>query len=240
MSNLVTFDSQGTLGPTTTLLFNNQYYNKEAVSDLTKYVKQQYVKMANAKPKGRKELCELITTRNAANNPLRISEVIASRFFQSMQCNDTPKECHSIMTEQIVPRTMKYIKENLANTLGEDGYEATVCDWLAKFMESYMSEESIRGMHNPNQANVEKFSQKRMEVGKRLYKLTQTKDFAEEDLDCVINTCRVAQEALKITPNPKNAEAILIEYLTLFSMGDESLSNDVLGKLDGIFRSKFF
>jgi len=55
-----------------------------------------------------------------------------------------------------------------------------------------------------------------------------------------LDTCKLALKNLDGSPHSQEAIKLTGKYLTLFSLGDKVLSDDVLNKLDGIFRKKFF
>ncbi|MEM1283726.1 MAG: hypothetical protein AAGG81_09270, partial [Chlamydiota bacterium] len=111
MTSHIKFDHKGTMGPTTALLFDNKELKMESEADeLTRYVKERYMHMEGPKPKGRKELCQLIITRNEAQKPITISEMLNTRFFKMMQWQGEQHKHHHIVKEQIVPKSMKFIK----------------------------------------------------------------------------------------------------------------------------------
>lgn len=68
MSGLVIFDQKGAFGPAMTLMYNSQYYSGKGVFELASLLKENFMKMAGIKPKGKKEFCAFVVEKNLSQS----------------------------------------------------------------------------------------------------------------------------------------------------------------------------
>lgn len=243
MSSLVAFDQQGPFGPAMTLIYNSQYYNGQGVLDLANLLKVNFMKLAHVKPKGKLEFCMFVVKRNQSNTPITPAEIIGTKFFQNMQKSEPSPIYHEKVLGIIVPRMLKTAQDQFPNSKEEGADSSPVKEWIARFVESYMTEEQIK-KHCELQVTIsEKIMEERKSIGMDIYKLATAKNLTESDLDALLDVSRVALDKLQKADHYASTLNLTGRYLALFSMNAENptaLGEDVLGLLSKAFREKMF
>lgn len=241
MSSLVAFDQKGILGPAMTLIYNSQYYNEKGISDLSNLLKANFMKLAKLKLKGKKEFCAFVVEKNQAQSPITPAEVIGTKFFQNMQKLGPSPPYHEKVLGFIVPRMLKMAEEQFPQVSNEGAQQ--VNEWIARSLESYMTEEQIQRHCELEGAISEKIMEERKIIGTELYQLAVNKQFTEKDLDLLVDLCQVALERLRKADHFTSTLNFAGRYLTLFSKSKENpavLGEDVLLLLSKTFKRKMF
>jgi hypothetical protein len=243
MSSLVGFDQKGAFGPAITLIYNAQYYNPKGVLELANLLKENFMKLAGVKPKGKKEFCAFIFEKNQSQTLITPAEVIGTKFFQNMQKANYSPIYHEKVLGFIVPRMLKTVQEQIPQANCESGQAQELNEWTAKFVESYMTEEQINKYCEIQNKVSEKIMKERKNIGEEVYKAATSKQFTEKDLDLLVEMNRVALERLQKADHFASTLNFTGKYLALFSMNEENpcvLGEDVLGLLSTAFKEKMF
>lgn len=216
MSSLVIFDKKGAFGPAMTLIYNAQYYNQQGIFALANLLKANFMKLTEMKPKGKKKFCAFILERNQTQSPISPAEIIATKFFQNMQKSKPSTFYHEQVLEFIVPGMLKIVQEKIpqANNDCEDAQQMN--EWVARFVESYMTEEQIEMHCELQSAALEEIIEERKKLGMELYKLAATKQLTENDLDFLLDVSLFALKSLQKAMNL--ASTLRLTGLTLFAM----------------------
>lgn len=241
--HLVTFDQKGAFGPAMTLIYHSHYYNQSGIVELAKLLKENFTKLAHIKPKGKKEFCALVLEKNQMAIPITPIEIISSRFFQNMQKTEPMSPLHNNVLEYIVPGMMNTVRErmNLVNMDKKDAPQ--INDWIANFLESYMTEEQIKKQCELRVTTSELILEERKNIGTELYKAAIEKHLTEKDLDAIIEICHSALVDLKKADHQILTLKFISKYLNLFSMNDQGpaeFGEEVLDLLSTIFKKKMF
>lgn len=238
MSSLVSFDQKGVFGPAMTLVYNSQYYNSKGVLELANLLTENFIKLTNRKPKGKKEFCAFVTERNLSQSPITPAEIVGTRFFQNMQKMDPAY--HEKVLSFIVPRMLKTVREQIPQANPEN---REINEWMAGFVESYMTEEQIQKCCELQNAVSEKIMEERKNIGTAVYKAAITNQLTEKDLDTLLELSKIALERFHNADHPTSTLNFTGRYLTLFSMNEENpqaLGDEVLHLLSTVFREKMF
>jgi len=235
MSSLVSFDQKGVFGPAMTLIYNSQYFNAKGIEELTNVLKENFMKLAHIKPKGRKEFCAFVVSKGSSTP----ADIVGTRFFQNMQKPELSAH-HQKVLKTIVPCMLKVAHEQIPQ-VSTDSQQ--VNEWTARFLEAYMTEEQIEKKCQLKQADNEEIFGERLKIGKELYQAASAKRLSESDLDSLIDISQVALERLQKADHFAFTLNFTGRYLTLFSMNEENpslLGDDVLRSLSTVFKEKFF
>lgn len=240
MSSLVNFDQKGAFGPAISLIYNVPYLNNSGISDLVALTKDNFERLSKMSTAGDKEFYNAAIERNLMQCPMSPTEVVATRFFQSMQKKESDVVCRKIVMEQIVPHMLKSAKGYI-QTVDADDLELR--RWAGGFVECLMTEEQIQKHCEVQGDNSDRFMQERTKIGGDLYKAVNEKEFTEKDLDLMIDATRTALQSLKKADHYQRSLNLSGRYLVLFSMisnDPQNAGEEVLHLLSTIFRQKMF
>jgi hypothetical protein len=230
------------MGPAATLLFNANSFNKEELDEVTKLLKANFVKLANFKPTGRKEFCAQILQAQASGTTVSKIDMINTKFFQTMTSKEAPS-CHADVERDLAPLALEMSMRNIPGSSISDNEKEAVTKWIAAFEESYLSEDELNSTLNALKADKSdpEINKKRGEIGMKLYQKIQSKEFTKEHFVALTGLLGLVMDKNLLKDN-SDVMTLFREYLDLFQMSNrpELLGGDVLSKLNGPFKQKFF
>lgn len=235
MASLVNFAQSGVLGATMSLLLNRNLLNEEGLNDLSKLSKKFFEKEAHTKTVGRKDFVAFVMKKQEAGEKLTLIETIQTTFFQSLQLKEIPAY-HEKTLKGAVPGTLQYIENNLPDLKFSKEEEPFVKEWLARFFEAYMSEETIEKSYAArNSKGAVAANDERGNVGNEMVGYAQSGKFTEADFHAMMNALVEANKSLEEAPNKVEATSIAAGYLKYLSKVDKESEIDLIQKLNNFF-----
>ncbi len=242
----VTFDQQGVFGPAATILFSPDL-NEKSLKEVTKLLKANYENLSsgNVKPRHREECYTFLAHRAEKVKDLSPSKIIRTAFFEQMQSKE-PSSLHDRVVTILVPAMLQQAKPFLPTAVNTYHNQDKINEWLARFLESYLSQEQLKGHCDYHEAtkNNPEIKGTRTAIGMDLYSKCQEKQLTELDLDAILKGISADPEGyLENVDNAEVVQSFVERYTALFSMAEEKSQAVADSIRDGIattFRQKFF
>lgn len=240
MCNLISFDQKGAFGPAVTLICNAQYLNRDGITSIVNTLKTNFSQITKREVGDDNELCNFLIERNLCQCPASMTEILATKFFRNMQKTNSSMGCHAKVVNQIVPRMLKSAKDFLPAL---DCDNAELKQWTAHFVECVMTEEQIVNYSEGGQGSkADQFMAERIRIGGELYKLAESKQFSEAELNLMLKINRTVLELTQGVAPSNKALKFSAEYLKIISTSEnpQLSGKDICDKLDTAFRAKMY
>lgn len=246
MSTYVTFDQMGVFGPAITLIFQPPV-TEEGLREVTKLLKNNYLHMSidHIKPTHRQEFCAYLLQRIDRHKPITPTKIIRTGFFEKMQCKKL-SPLHYRVVNALVPFMLIQTKPFVPAAGTTYVEQATINEWLACFLESYISDEQLTDYCDFQEflGNNQTIATERNAIGLSIYKKTEKGEFSEKDLNALLKGIgKQPGNYLADTDHPIEVEDFSKRYIALFALAEpysQKLSEMTRNSLDTLFRKKCF
>jgi len=246
MSTYVKFDQMGVFGPAVTLLFQPPA-NAEGLHEVTKLLKTNYLHMSidHIKVTHRQEFCAYLLQRIDLHKPTTPTKVIRTGFFEKMQCKKL-SPLHYRVVNALVPFMLIQAKPFVPAAGITYAEQATINEWLACFLESYISDAQLTDYCDFQEflGNNPTIATERNAIGFSIYQKTQSGEFNEKDLNALLKGIgKQPGDFLADADHPDEVEDFSKRYIALFALAEphsQKLSDMIITSLDTLFRKKAF
>lgn len=262
MTSKLTFDAEGEMGPALALLFYSSEYSEDELLEIVNLLKKNCKNVSGRELTGEIEFCNIINEKNRSGNlsicPAFVIRLLETEFLQGMATVEKFSYHNDVVKKISTPflTTAKKYLPKMNNVQPSESQRMVFLDWMARVLETYMTEDQIRNQCKFYDIIQEKpeIQEERERLGIRIYSVAN-KGLTLAGFELIFrifedsftgNDEALIQNFMKGTGNEnemKLVEEIANGYLQLFATYEPEprwLGLYITGMLASIFAKKQF